>query len=279
MWPPLYQKLFPDDLLNFEIFETKATCDHCAKAAPQYKKADAYQNNLKCCTFQPYIPNFALGAILSDPSQRYEKAKASIRQKLKRREFLLPIGMVASVRYQTEYMKNKKKIFGKDKDYLCSFYDNELNQCGVWHYRGAVCTSFYCFSSYGETGQKFWSEVSDFQTYVEMALMEDAMVHLGYSPRQLSDNLRYIRRDPKDDPATVAELKSWVLDKTLSKKLWADYHDNIEEFYKKCYQHVCRYDKTMYKEAIGEFGEKLERKLIKRLRSIENINHKNKENL
>lgn len=269
LWPPLYQNLFPRELLNFEVSETRATCDSCAKAPPKYKKPDYYESHLKCCTFQPYIPNYALGAILSEPSARYDKAKESLRKKIARREYCLPVGMVAPARYQIEFLENKKSIFGRDEDYLCSFYDRQKNQCGIWHYRGAVCTSFYCFSSYGSEGIKFWREMSDFQTYIEMALMEDAMVHLGYSPRQLSENLKHISRNPEEDPATASELKSWVMGKGIYQKLWSDHFEDIEGFYKKCYNHVLSFDRKMALEALGELGHELEKKLLVSLKRLE----------
>ncbi len=282
LWPNLYHNFFSRELLEFDIIEQKATCDNCAKAPAKYKKSDFYESHLKCCTFQPYIPNYAIGAILQESGGRYQKAQSSLRDKISRREFLLPVGMVAPIPYQTEFVENKEKIFGRDKDYLCSFYDSELNQCGAWQYRGAVCTSFYCFSSYGAKGIRFWNEVSDFQTYVEMALMEDALVHLGYSPRQLSESLRYIKWDPEED-ASAALKKSWSLSPKLFKSLWSDHHEDIEGFYQKCYTHVLSFSRKNYEEAMGEFGLKLEKKLILRAQSLksskeseQNVQHQRK---
>lgn len=261
IWPELYHSFFPKELLEAEIVENKATCRTCAKSPPQYKKKDHYEAHLKCCTFQPYIPNYAVGALLQDPKKRYRKVQDSLKSKIQRREFLLPIGMVAPIPYQIEFVKKKEKIFGRDENFLCSFYDDELNQCGAWEFRGAVCTTFYCFSSYGKKGQKFWSEVSDFQTYVEMALMEDALVHMGYSPRQLSDLLRYIKWDVSEK-ISPAQKKSWSLRSPLFKRLWGDHHDDIESFYRKCYTHVLNFNRKNYEEAMGEGGLQLEKNLI-----------------
>jgi len=267
LWPNLYHNFFPRELLECDVVEQKATCDDCAKAPGKYKKKDFYESDLKCCTFQPYIPNYAIGAILQESGARYQKAQSSLRDKISRREFLLPVGMVAPIPYQIEFVEDKEKIFGRDKDYLCSFYDKELNQCGVWQYRGSVCTSFYCFSSYGAKGIRFWNEVSDFQTYVEMALMEDALVHLGYSPRQLSDSLRYIKWDA-EEKASVTLKKAWSLSPSVFKSLWSDHHEDIEGFYQKCYTHVLSFDRKNYEEAMGEFGLRLEKKLILRAQSL-----------
>lgn len=268
LWPEIYTQYFKKELLDSEVNEAKATCHQCVKAKPRYKKTDYYLENLKCCTFQPYIPNYAIGAILSEKSERYLVAQNEIRKKIKNREYMLPVGLVAPIRYQIEYVENKKKIFGRDKDFLCSFYDQEKNQCGAWEYRGAVCTSFYCVSSYGAEGKSFWNKVSRFQTYVEIALMEEAMVHLGYSPRQLSDNLKYIRYDLKNEKPTQFERKSWVLQKEKFTALWGDYRNHGEEFYKNCYKHIKSLDSGQFRGAVGELGLKLENELYESVKKL-----------
>ena len=268
LWPDFYAQFFKKELLESEVNETKATCHQCVKAWPQYKKSDYYLDNLKCCTFQPYIPNYAIGAILSDPSDRYKAAQEEIRKKIKNREYMLPVGLVAPIRYQIEYVKNKKKIFGRDENFLCAFYDQEKNQCGAWQYRGAVCTSFYCVSSYGKAGKGLWDKVSRFQTYVEIALMEEAMVHLGYSPRQLSDNLKYIRYDMKNEKPTQLEKKSWVLPEKTFANLWGDYRNQGEDFYKNCYKHVKALDVREFREAIGNLGQNLENELYECVKKL-----------
>jgi hypothetical protein len=256
--PDEYLSLFETEFTQFQIHETKATCDLCAKAKPQYKKADDYLPHLKCCTFQPFLPNYAVGAILSQTSENYQEAQKVIRSKIKNREYALPIGILPSVKYQVEFMKNKKKIFGRDEDFLCSYYNKKNNSCGIWKYRGSVCTSFYCMSSYGQKGQKFWGQVRNFMSYTEMLLMEEALVHLDFSPREVSKQVGYLDRHE----GTASELKTHRMDKSAFQGHWKDRVQDPEGFYIKTYEFVKAFSRKDYLESLGETGQKIQSQLL-----------------
>src|SRR4051812_16099723 len=95
--PQVYQNLLPEELLRFELSETLATCNSCAMSPEKYKA------HLKCCTFEPYLPNFLVGSILENELP----GAASIRRKIKTNEYSLPIGMLASVRFQMDFQQRK----------------------------------------------------------------------------------------------------------------------------------------------------------------------------
>lgn len=261
--PPLYHRLFPREILGFEIFETKATCDSCAMAADKAKGKVTYQPDLKCCTFEPYLPNYLVGALLESSSTGPD-AKRTFKNKISKRKFSLPIGMTASVKYQVAFNHRKPQDFGNRRDWLCPYYSKKHNNCGVWKYRGAVCTTFYCKSDFGKRGLKFWANLNDYLTYVEMALMEEVLVHLDFSPRQISDCLEFLNRKE----GSRVELKSGVLPLARARKLWNGYFDEQEAFFGKTYQMVKEFDKKQFDEALGEMGFDLQKKLIKSLREI-----------
>lgn len=253
--PNVYHHLLPKELLEAVLNESKATCDNC-----NWK---AYKPDLKCCTYEPYLPNYLVGALFENSSTSSQALKA-LRAKIEKREFSLPVGMMASVRYQVTFNNREPEDFGNRADWLCPYFDRQQQNCGIWRYRGAVCTTYYCQSSYGENGIKFWERFSDYLTYVEMALMEDVLVHMGFSPRQISDNLEYINRSE----GTAAELRSNSLPIEKSKRLWMDYFDNQEEFFRKTYQMVKDFDKKRFREALGEMGADIEEQLFDDLRAI-----------
>jgi len=253
--PDLYLKFFPKELLTAEINETKATCSSC-----NWK---AYQPDLKCCTYEPYLPNYLVGALFESPATAPEALKA-LRLKIEKRQFSLPIGMTASVQYQVAFNSREPEDFGNRADWLCPYYDRTLQNCGVWKYRGAVCTTYYCQSNFGKKGLRFWEELSGYLTYVEMALMEDVLVHLDFSPRQISDCLDYINRQE----GTAAELKSQSLPLDKARKLWNGYFDDQEGFFRKTYQMVKDFDKKRYKEALGDTGAEIEDRLLDNLRKL-----------
>lgn len=257
--PRLYEGLFPKDLLQMDPQETKATCDSCIMARPKNRGEIFYEPDLKCCTFYPFLPNYVVGAILSDESGAAPSAVESIRSKIKNREYSLPIGLVAPPSYQVPFNHRKKNEFGRREDWLCPYFNHEKQNCGIWRHRGAVCTSFYCKSSFGRAGIQYWDELSNYLTYVEMAVMEEALVMLDFSPRQISDLLGYLNRQE----ATKTELSSRRMPEKKSRDLWNGYYDDQEGFFRKCFLIAKELDRKSFKELMGEPGQQLENRLRK----------------
>ncbi len=203
------------------------------------------------------MPNYLIGALLETQSTP-EFITQTLKENISKRRGALPIGMVAPLSFQVEFNSRKPKDFGNRRDWLCPYYDQDQQNCGVWKYRSAVCNSFFCKSSYGKEGLRFWSELSDFLTYVEMALLEDVLVHLDFSPRQLSENLEYLNRFE----ATKTEMKSLGLAKPKSIQLWNGYFEEQVAFFVKSYKMVATFDRPRFLEAIGEQGRELEDRLL-----------------
>lgn len=262
--PEIYHSLFVNKILNVSIAETLATCTDCAMSPDKEKGETTYQPTLKCCTFHPFQPNYLIGAVLKAQSAARDALK-SIQNKIKNLEYALPIGIVAPLRHQVEFNHRKKHEFGNRQDWLCPYYDKEFNRCGIWRHRGAVCTTFFCKSSYGKKGMQFWDRMSDYLTYVEAALMEEALVMLDFSPRQISENLAYLNRFD----ATEEELKTNYLDKKKAIELWNGYFDDPSGFYIKSHEIICNLNKRQFKEVMGEQGLMLEKDLISSLNALE----------
>lgn len=268
--PELYQKLFPKKLLDWDPKETKATCDNCAmtrenQLSRQGKRSPeiSYQANLKCCTFHPFQPNYLVGGLLAT-GQILPGAMRSLDLKIKNRIYALPIGVLPPVPHQVEFNHRKKTEFGNREDWLCPYYEKAENLCGIWKFRGAVCSSFFCQSSSGKKGMGFWDLTSNYLTYVEAALMEEALVMLDFSPRQISQNMGYLNRFE----ATREELKMDSLPLELAKDLWNGYFDDQKGFYKKCYQIVTEMTAKSFKEAMGEQGHVLQQDLLEGLAEL-----------
>lgn len=262
--PRVYEKLWDQDLLRMDPTETKATCDDCAMARPKNRRKIFYEKDLKCCTFYPFIPNYAVGALFAHPEHASFGAMAHLREKIARRRYSLPIGMIPPVSYQVRFNARRENEFGRREDWLCPYYNKEQQNCGIWRHRGSVCSSFYCQSSYGAKGLKFWDELSNYMSYVEMALMEEALAMLDFSPRQVSDLLGYINRKE----GTQAELKSSVIPEKKARELWNGYYDDQEGFFKKSFEIVSNLDKRSFQELLGETGERLEENLRKAYQKI-----------
>lgn len=260
--PDFYQQLIHKDLMNFSPEEKKATCNNCAMTEENHKGPKFYKADLKCCTFEPFIPNFLVGAVLLDKKSQH--AQKVINDKIEKRHYALPIGMTASIRYQLEFMADKENSFGQNPDWLCSYYIQDTGLCSLWKNRGVVCTSFYCKSSYGKKGLDFWNDLSDYLALVEMALMEEALVMLDFSPRQTSTLISYLNRES----GTKKEAKSWVIPEPLAKELWNGYYNEQVDFYIKSYNIAANLNKKSLNELLGQHGKLLEEKTLKALDKI-----------
>lgn len=252
--PKIYKNFVSAKVLGLNVTENKATCENCLRSRDK-RFAYTYKSTLKCCTFHPYTPNYAIGALLS--AQESTVGIEKIKSKIHNREFAFPIGIMAPFDYQYQFLIKEEDQFGNDENLLCPYFDRLKNQCSVWQYRGVVCTSFYCRSDYGQDGQKFWAVLSDYLSYVEMSLAEECLVQLDFSPRDLSDQLVYLNKREFDQHET--EQKN--LSESEDKSLWNGYTDKYE-FYKKCFALVQKIDRTQFKEIIGHQGLELEKEVI-----------------
>lgn len=260
--PEVYGRFFPKALLELDPVEPKATCHACAMAPGRTRTKDTYREDLKCCTFHPWIPNFSVGGILRDPSGKAKAGADVLRGKIARREYALPIGIVAPVRYQVAFNARERGEFGHREDWLCPYYDRATELCVLWRQRGSVCTSYHCKSIHGARGKDFWRRMENYLSYVEMALMEEALVHLDFSPRQVSDLLGYMNRAE----GTAAELKSDAMPEKKARELWNGYFDEQEKFFARCADHVAGLDRRSFEAALGEQGEEIEIDLLQALR-------------
>ena len=204
--PEIYKGLVDRRVLALDVTETKATCDSCLRSRDK-RFAYTYKPDLKCCTFHPYLPNYAVGALLQKDSKTSGVIK--LKEKILSCEFAFPVGIMAPFDYQFIFLTKQEDQFGNDINLLCPYFDKQKNQCSIWQYRGVVCTTFYCRSDYGQNGLKFWAVLSDYLSYVEMALAEECLVHLDFSPRDLSDQLQYLNKREFEPEETEQKYRKY----------------------------------------------------------------------
>lgn len=252
--PSVYEGLVSPKVLSLKATETKATCSQCLRSRDK-RFSYTYKENLKCCTFHPYLPNYAVGALLLEPKKTSGILK--IEEKIKNKQFALPIGIMAPFDYQLSFLSKNENDFGNRADLLCPYFSVADNQCSIWQYRGVVCTSFYCRSDYGQDGQKFWSVFSDYLSYVEMALAEECLVQTDFSPRDISDQLMYLNKRE----FTSAEQAQKSLSDSVDRSLWNGYTEKLS-YYQKCFAIVKELDRNQFKEILGPQGLELEKEVI-----------------
>lgn len=262
MIPPFYSQILPKEILDLPLSESTASCGSCIMAKPVNdphrsqaqvqayfrKKQGRYGSNLKCCTFHPFLPNYVVGAILSDSSDKNRFGREVLEKRLQKRKQILPLGVPAPREYQLEFLQNKIR-FGQMDDLLCPYFDQEKNQCGFWIYRGSVCTSFFCASDHS-WGLQFWDELVLYLSLVEMSLSELVLERRGVSSREMMRGFDLIdlgkMRSSERDAQSLSELR-----RLQRSQLWKN-HESPESFYKECYQEVLKISQGDLDEALGE---------------------------
>lgn len=250
--PQVYSKFLKDELLKIDIQETKATCHDCLRSRDG-RFEYLYKPDLKCCTFFPFLPNFAVGGII----HKKLSGASAVKHKILNQEFALPIGLYPSLKYQYDFKIKAPTDFGVKKNLLCPYYDQENSNCSIWEFRGTVCTTFFCRSDYGKKGLQFWDNLNEYLSYVEIALAEECMVMLDFSPRDISDQLVFMN---KQDFTIKEETQKKLTDQQM-KSYWNGYK-SPEDFYLMCYSLVQGLTPKQFKEILGQKGIALEKNVL-----------------
>lgn len=242
--PDIYADILDDTFLSLNPKETLATCGDCFKAK-KTSPSPHYNPKLKCCTYYPFIPNYLVGALLSEELGEWTAAINIIKKLIRDRRYTLPIGLCAPPGYQNLFREKTLHDFGNREDLLCPFYKIQTGGCSIWKFRGHECATFFCVSSYGQKGEEFWQGTREYLFNIEMELSQDCMMNKGYTPQETEENLNYIKRTDSDQNTSFAMTAvEWS-------KTWVHHQDNIEEYYKACFKFVIN-NKSGIKKSLNE---------------------------
>src|SRR5262245_30878262 len=82
--PPLYAKWITAILGGPIPREVRSTCDRCAMNEPHdaASAAPQFDATIKCCSYQPNLPNYLAGGILTDPELSSSSGLESVRNRI-----------------------------------------------------------------------------------------------------------------------------------------------------------------------------------------------------
>lgn len=129
------------------------------------RDAGPFKAHLKCCTYSPFVPNFSLGKLKS-----------------LRGANLTPLGLFPS-RAQDE----ARVGFGTDEKQKCDFLSANGASCTIWDSRPSVCASYFCLSSRGDDGQKFWQKAETLGNMMEWTLAHEILWQMGFTPAETEE--------------------------------------------------------------------------------------------
>jgi len=176
--PPLYRR-WVGQILNQDVYsEPRTTCDNCPMCKNVYPPAQQdsrFNVDTKCCTYQPVIPNYLIGGLLTDHDPSLNEVKEEFLTRLSNYN-ITPLGIAPT--YSTWFFFNLRP-FGKHKELLCPFYlEHSGGLCGIWKYRNATCSTYFCKHERGAVAWRFWRKLEDTLFAAEKKIALDCAINL-----------------------------------------------------------------------------------------------------
>lgn len=259
--PEWLRPVVADERWGHVLRERRATCDDCLQARGP---TAIYKQSLKCCTFFPFLPNYSIGALLetqsvpawlvqsiagqADESGRHSRSEAVV----------LPLGLMPAIGYQRRFKDRQPDGFGNDVSLLCPHFLTESGGCGIWTLRPSPCRSFFCESSHGIRGTYFWTAFEKWLSFVELALAQEALRHLGFTESELRASTRFLPSYGSPDPHAPSGAKH----RLLQRQAWLEFHQEKAVFYERCWRFVGALNSAAVRDCVGEEGARLEAELL-----------------
>jgi hypothetical protein len=238
--PPVYRAFMGDVFDRERVSERRATCAECAmcdKGEPSPVPMDYFRPDTKCCTFFPRLPNYLVGAILTDPESA-EGAKR-IRARIATRIGVTP-RFVTRPRKTELVMSQYGAAFGRAKSLLCPYFDD--GRCSVWKHREAVCMTYHCKYEAGQRGFDFWTALRKYLALVEHRLAIAAAHAVDPSlvePERGTLTVEDIEDQPPKDYA----------------RFWGAWGSREDEFYARCHEWTKRVSQAEFVQNVDATAE------------------------
>lgn len=221
-----------DTLLGAPIpTEPHATCDECAMLSDD--DDGGFDPATRCCTYQPTLANFLVGALLLDrPTTKAARfGQQTLRARIRDGADVTPLGVSQSERYRLLYgVATLGDAFGQARSMRCPHYYEDGGLCGLWRHREATCTTWFCKHARGAVSLAFWRALHELLTACERTLARHAILSLDLGPKALAALLAH-----GASPGAATRLDAAQIDDRRSadrhRALWGPWASREEEFY------------------------------------------------
>lgn len=200
-------------------------------SAPAEATAYAFNPATKCCTYLPELPNFLVGALLSDPAVT-PAGRASVAARMAQGVGVTPLGLHKTPLYNIIYAGSSTATFGQAMALRCPHYVEDAGACGIWQYRDAICSTWFCKHERGKVGAAFWRALSAFLRVIEIQLALRCAADAGAGPSTVVQALNTRSADAAS--MLGAELVSSQNDAFVNTH-WQQLPSDPETFYMRCY--------------------------------------------
>jgi Fe-S-cluster containining protein len=265
--PLLYRDLLPSFFRAEAPTETKATCANCAMSRAAVPTAvdsvdgvnHLFRADTKCCTYHPRLPNYLVGALLSDDSPAMAEGRRRVEQRIDSRIGVNPQWLKPPAKFNHLY-KNAHQFFGRASSLRCPYYALDTGGCTIWAYRESVCSTFFCKYVAGADGRRFWMSLKTYLTLTEFQLSRHALLQL--MPEFLLDGRDKAEVTP--GPLSVEDLDDVAPPQKAYAALWKGYTGMEHDFYRACYDAVRAVSKDDLDRMLGLDGT-IELKVLQKL--------------
>jgi Fe-S-cluster containining protein len=213
--------------------ETAATCNNCAMwegGGPGFPGGVYFSRASKCCTHYPNLPNYLVGALLSNSSSALEEGRSRIRKTIKSRIGITPYGILRPKKYLLLLKNTEKGFFGRSKSLICPFYDKKKGKCTIRPFWDAICNTWFCKYTTGEDGREFWLALKRYLNFVEKTLVQYTLYKMEWDPQKM------ILLESPNDPLTLQEVDDQPPDQEAYRDLWGNWIDREGDFYKETFR-------------------------------------------
>ncbi|MCP3097506.1 hypothetical protein LZ198_01310 [Myxococcus sp. K15C18031901] len=239
--PALYRDLLPAFYRQDVPEETKATCSHCAMCRDSATGAvDAvdgvsrfFRADTKCCTYFPRLPNYLVGALLSDDRPELAEGRRRMEARIQGRVGVTPQWVKPPAKFNFLY-KNGHQFFGRAASLRCPYYAEKTGGCTIWPYREAVCSTFFCKYVAGADGRRFYMSLKTYLTLAEIQLSRWTALQL------LPDYILSGKDRPELQPAPleVEDLDDAPPPPRTYAALWKEHEGKELDYFRACYRLV-----------------------------------------
>ena len=224
--PPLYDPWLRAVTGGSVPAETKATCNSCAMLPSPGSSPDAtyFHPVTKCCAYQPHLPNYLAGRILSDFEASMSPGREELERRVARKVSVTPRWAGPGNLFGLMY-RGTPNVFGRAPALRCHFL-SPTGGCGIWKHRPAVCATWYCKYVRGENGFRFWKLTDKLFQAVEHEISLWCLAELKTGLATIEEIA------PRTAPA-VSELGGEI-DLAQYQRVWGDWAGREIEFYREC---------------------------------------------
>ena len=269
--PEFFQKAVPE--------ETASTCSDCAmwvEPGEGTSSSIQFSRETKCCTFYPNLPNYLVGALLSQEETYLKKGKERVDKLIYSRVGITPLGIRRSRKYEL-LVRKARSAFGKTQSMVCPFFEQKEGLCTIYPFWNGTCSTWFCKYNAGYDGQAFWLALRNYIRRLEKVLAQYAAHKNGFEARYI------IMPKTDTEPWTERTLDDLPVDDVTYKKTWQRWSGRERDFFKETYERIkglskddFRYIGGITQDILLKDLEKKRRKLIhpllpKRLKYNQNL--------